>query len=49
MNKIDEIDKILNGSSIRLRESYFENNYPELKEEVYLYTDKISNITFKER
>lgn len=49
MNKIDEIDKILNGSSIRLRESYFDNNYPELKEEVYLYTDKISNITFKER
>ena len=49
MNKINEIDKILNGSSIRLRESYFDNNYPELKEEVYLYTDKISNITFKER
>ena len=40
MNKIDEIDKILDGSPIRLRESYFDNNYPEIKEEVYSYTNK---------
>jgi len=49
MNRLERILEILNGSSSRLRESYFEKNYDKLKEEIDLFTQKIEDISFKER
>jgi hypothetical protein len=49
MNRLERILEILNGSSSRLRESYFEKNYSNLKEEINLFTQKIEDISFKER
>jgi hypothetical protein len=49
MNRLEKILEILNGSSSRLRESFFEKNYGDLKEEISLFTHKIENISFKER
>jgi hypothetical protein len=48
MNRLEKINNILDGSSTRLRESYFINNYDELYNDIVNFTN-INDISFKER
>jgi hypothetical protein len=48
MNRLEKINNILDGSSIRLRESYFINNHNELYNDIVNFTN-ITDISFKER
>lgn len=49
MNRFDKVNDILNGFSVRLRGSYFQNNYPDIYDEIVEYSNSILNISFKER
>ena len=44
----EEILKIIGNNPLRLRESFFVNNYPEIHEIIFNYTSDL-NLPFKQR
>ena len=49
INKKVLIDEILNGSSTRLREKYFNNNYNDVYQEIVQFCLNINEIPFKQK
>lgn len=49
MKKIEMINKIISGCSVRLRESYFIKNFPDLLDEINHFCSGINDISFKEK
>jgi hypothetical protein len=49
MERVKVIEEILDGSSTRLRESFFSKNHPDILEEVINWSYHIEDISFKER
>lgn len=46
--KSEEILKLIGGNPLRLRETYFSNNYPELHEEICKFTEHLT-LPFKQK
>lgn len=46
MNRLHIVNKIINGSSSRLRESYFSKNYSEIYNEIIQFCSQINDISF---
>ncbi len=49
MNKAEIIDEVLEGKGNRLRESYFNKNYPSLSEEIISFCEGIKHLPFNQK
>lgn len=49
MNRLELVDEILQGKGNRLRESYFNKNYPDILDEILLYCSNISHLPFNQK
>ena len=49
MNKLEIINKIIKGSSSRLREKYFIDNYPNIHNQISTFCSHIEDLPFKQK